>query len=83
MSYASSSQDAFTKLTQAQQSNSIAKSIRDYTNKLEQQGQSKTAAQIKSKFVEKSLTTGITQNANTVINAINSGSPTAVLKIFQ
>lgn len=83
VSYASSTQDAFTKLTQSQQSNSIAKSIRDYTNKLEQQGQSKTASQIKSKFVEKSLTTGVTQNANAVISAINSGSPTAVLKIFQ
>ena len=83
ISYASSTQDAFTKLTQSGQSNSVAKSIRDYTNKLEQQGQTKMATKIKSKFVEKALTDGVTKNTNAVTNAINSGSPTAVLKIFQ
>lgn len=83
LSFANSMQDAFSKLTQNQASKSVAGMVRDYTNKLTQEGQSEVANAIKSKFVEKSLTTGTNKTASATVNAINSGSPTAVLKVFQ
>jgi len=83
ISFATSTSNAFSKLAQNQQSNTIAGMIRDYTNKLEQRGESETATRIKNLFVEKTLNNSITHNTSAIVDAINSGSPLAVLKIFQ
>ena len=83
ISFATSTNDAFSKLAQNQDSRSVAGMIRDYTSKLVQQGHSDIATTIRNKFVEKSLNHGININATTTVQAINSGSPMAVLKLFQ
>ena len=83
ITFATSNSDAFSKIAQTQASKSLANVIRDYTNKLEQKGETKIATKIRNKFIETSLNHSSTATANTVIQAINSGSPLAVLHIFR
>ena len=83
LSFATNLNQALSFLEQNVETASIAKLIREYCQKLESEGKTKIANEIKSKFVEKTLTTNITTNTNAVINAINSGSPVAVLNIFK
>lgn len=82
-SFADSTSDALAKLAQTSETASIATAVRDFTSKLESKGQTKTAQMIRNKFVEKALTNTDSLNSQATIQAINSGSPTAVLKIFQ
>jgi hypothetical protein len=44
---------------------------------------SEQASAIKQRFIEKAMTTNVSQNTQAAVQAINSGSPTAVLKVFQ
>lgn len=83
ISFATNTNEAFSYLTQDTKSNSIAGMVRDYTNKLEQRGENKIAMQIKNKFVEKTLSNSLTATSGTVVNAINSGSPISVLRLFK
>ncbi len=83
VTFATNTNDAFTKLIQDQNTRTVAKLIRDYTSKLESKGKTKIAQEIKSKFIEKALNTNLQTSVNTVVNAINSGSPIAVLNIFK
>jgi len=83
ISYATSTNDAFSKLTQNQNSRTVSGMIRNYTNMLMQQGHSKIATKIRNKFVEKTLSKGTNTNVTATVQAINSGSPLAVLKLFQ
>jgi len=83
ISFATNTNEAFSKLAQNQDSNSITGMVRDYTSKLIQKGHSEIATKIRNKFVEKSLNHGVNANATTMVQAINSGSPMAVLKLFQ
>jgi hypothetical protein len=81
--FAKSDADALAILAQDARTKSIATAIRDYTSKLEQKGLTKQASAIKQRFIEKAMTTNVSQNTQATIQAINSGSPTAVLKVFQ
>jgi len=83
LSFATNVNQALSILEQNNETASIAKAVREYCQKLESEGKTKIANQIKSKFVEKALTTNITAQTNSVVNAINSGSPIAVLNIFK
>lgn len=83
LSFATSTSEAMSKLMQDSQSRAVAQAVRDYTSRLKSQGQSDTASKIESAFVEKALTTNVSNTATATVQAINSGSPTAVLKIFQ
>ena len=83
LSFATNLNKALSLLEQNAETASIAKMIREYTQKLESEGKTKIANEIKSKFVEKALTTNITTQTNAIVNAINSGSPIAVLNIFK
>ena len=75
ISFATNTNEAFTKLAQNQDSNSVAGIVRDYTSNLIQQGHSEVATKIRNKFVEKSLNYGVNVNATAMVQAINSGSP--------
>jgi len=83
ISFATNDNEALSKIEQDTQSKSVAKAIRAYTSYLEQHGQSKIASKIKTAMIEKAMTSNISNTANATIKAINSGSPTAVLRIFQ
>ena len=83
LSFATNLNQALSLLEQNAETASIARMIREYTQKLESEGKTKIANEIKSRFVEKALTTNITTQTNAVVNAINSGSPIAVLNIFK
>jgi len=83
ISFATNINNALSKLEQDQQSASVAKMIREYTSKLESEGKTKIAQKIKNKFVEKALTENVSNTSTAVVNAINSGSPIAVLNIFK
>ncbi len=83
LTFATNLNTALSFLEQNAETASIAKMIREYTQKLESEGKTKIANEIKTRFVEKALTTNVTTNVNTVVNAINSGSPIAVLNIFK
>lgn len=83
ISFANSTSDAFSKLLQDSESRAVAEAVRDYTSKLRSQNQSETASKVEAAFVEKALTTNISLVANAATNAINSGNPLAVLKVFQ
>ena len=83
ITFATSTNDALSKLEQDQQTRSVAKMIREYTSKLESEGKTEIAQRIKNRFVEKALTTNVSNTTNAVVNAINSGSPIAVLHIFR
>jgi hypothetical protein len=81
--YADSTSDALAKLEQTSQTAAVATAVRNYASALETRGQTKMANMIRNKFVEKALTNSESLNSQATIQAINSGSPTAVLKIFQ
>ena len=83
LSFATNLNEALSLLEQNAETASIARMVREYCQKLESEGKTKIANEIKSKFIEKALTTNVTTNTNAVINAINSGSPIAVLNIFK
>jgi len=83
ISFATNDSDAMSKVEQDTQSRSVALAIRQYTSHLEQQGQSEVASKIKTAMIEKALTSNLSNTANATIQAINSGSPTAVLRIFN
>ena len=83
LSFATNLNQALSLLEQNAETASIARMIREYTQKLESEGKTKIANEIKSRFVEKALTTNITTQTNAIVNAINSGSPIAVLNIFK
>jgi hypothetical protein len=83
LSFATNLNQALSLLEQNAETASIARMIRKYTQKLESEGKTKIANEIKSKFVEKALTTNITTQTNAIVNAINSGSPISVLNIFK
>jgi len=83
LSFATNLSEALSLLEQNAETASIARMIREYCQKLESEGKTKIANEIKSKFVEKALTTNITIQTNAIVNAINSGSPIAVLNIFK
>jgi hypothetical protein len=83
LSFATNLNQALSFLEQNAETASITKIIREYTQKLESEGKTKIANEIKSKFIEKALTTNITNQTSAIINAINSGSPIAVLNIFR
>jgi hypothetical protein len=83
ISFATTTNEAFSLIAQNQKSKSLAGIIRDYTSKLKQEGQSTIATQIENKFIEKALTTNVSRTTNAAVQAINSGSPLAVLKLFQ
>ena len=83
LSFATNLNQALSLLEQNAQTASIAKMIREYTQKLESEGKTKIANEIKSRFVEKALTININNQTNAIVNAINSGSPIAVLNIFK
>ncbi len=83
LTFATNLNAALSLLEQNARTASIARILREYTQKLESEGKTKIANEIKTRFVEKALTTNITTNVNTVVNAINSGSPIAVLNIFK
>ena len=83
LTFATNLNQALSLLEQNAETASIANMIREYTQKLESEGKTKIANEIKSRFVEKALTTNITTQTNAVVNAINSGSPIAVLNIFK
>jgi len=83
ISFATNTNDALSKLEQDQKSASVAKMIREYTSKLESEGKTEIAQKIKNKFIEKALTENVSNTSTAVVNAINSGSPIAVLNIFK
>jgi len=83
VSIVSSHSQSVSSTTQTQNSKSVASIIRDYTSKLEQEGRSDIATKIKNKFIEKSLTNSLSTNRQALVQAINSGSPISVLKIFK
>jgi len=83
LSFATSTSDAMSKLAQDSQTKAVAQAVREYTSYLKSHGQNDTASRIESAFVEKALTTNVSNTATATVQAINSGSPTAVLKIFQ
>jgi len=83
LSFALNDSDALSKLEQDSNSKSVTKMIRQYTSYLEQKGQSEIASKIKNAMIEKALTSNLSTTASATIQAINSGSPTSVLKIFQ
>jgi hypothetical protein len=83
LSFATNLNQALSILEQNAKTASIARMVREYCQKLESEGKTRIANEIKSKFVEKALTTNITTNTNAIVNAINSGSPIAVLNIFK
>jgi len=83
LSFATNLNQALSLLEQNTETASITKLIREYCQKLESEGKTKIANEIKSRFVEKALTTNVITNTNAIINAINSGSPIAVLNIFK
>ncbi len=83
LSFSKSNTEALSKLEQIQSTKTVAKLIRDYTQKLRQKGETQLAQRIESKFIEDTLTKGKTRSVNSVLNAISSGSPIAVLKLFQ
>jgi len=83
LSFATSDNEALTKLMQDNNSRAVVQSIRAYTSYLEQHGQSEVASKIKSAVVEKALTTNLSTVANATVQAINSGSPLDVLRIFK
>lgn len=83
ISFATNSSQAIDKLVQDSQSKQVAQAVRDYVSDLRSKGQSKVASEIESAFIEKALTTNVSNTASATIQAINSGSPISVLKIFQ
>jgi hypothetical protein len=83
ISFATNDSDAMSKVEQDSESRSVAQAVRQYTAHLEQQGQSEVASKIKTAMIEKALTSNLSTTASATVQAINSGSPTAVLKIFQ
>jgi len=83
ISFATNTNDALSKLEQDQQSTSVAKMIREYTSKLESEGKTKIAQKIKNRFIEKALTQNVQNMSTATVQAINSGSPVAVLNIFK
>jgi len=83
LSFATNLNQALSLLEQNAETASIARMVREYCQKLESEGKTKIANEIKSKFIEKALTTNITTQTNAIVNAINSGSPIAVLNIFK
>jgi len=83
LSFATNLNEALSLLEQNTKTASITRLIREYCQKLQSEGKTKIANQIKSKFIEKALTTNITTQTNAIVNAINSGSPIAVLNIFK
>lgn len=83
LSFATSTSEAMSKLIQDSQTRAVAQAIREYTSHLKSSGQSEVATKIENAFVEKALSTNVSNTASATITAINSGSPTSVLKIFQ
>ena len=83
LNFSKNNSEAMSKLEQMQSTRSVAKMIRDYTQRLKQKGQTRIAQQIESRFIEDTLSNGKTKSVNSVVNAINSGSPIAVLNIFK
>ena len=83
LSFATNLNEALSLLEQNAETASIARMIKKYCQKLESEGKTKIANEIKSKFIEKAITTNITTQTNAIVNAINSGSPIAVLNIFR
>jgi len=83
LSFATNESDALSKIEQDTESKSVAQAVRQYTSYLEQQGQSEVASKIKTAMIEKALTSNLSTTASATVQAINSGSPTAVLKVFQ
>lgn len=83
LSYANSNSEALSMLEQDSKTSSLTKTVRRYTSHLNSIGEQAMAQEIESKFIEKALTKNITNSATAAVEAINSGSPTAVLKIFQ
>ena len=83
LNFSKNNSEAMSKLNQMQSTKSVAKMIRDYTQQLKQKGLTKIAQQIESRFIEDTLSNGKTKSVNTIVNAINSGSPIAVLNIFK
>jgi len=83
LSFATSTSEAMSKLSQDSETRAVAQAIREYTSNLKSSGQSEVATKIENAFVEKALTTNVSNTASATITAINSGSPTSVLKIFQ
>ena len=83
LSFATNLNQALSLLEQNAETASVARMVREYCQKLESESKTKIANEIKSRFVEKALTTNVTTNTNAIVNAINSGSPIAVLNIFK
>lgn len=83
LSYANSNSEALSMLEQDSKTSSLTKTVRRYTSHLKSIGEQAMAQEIESKFIEKALTKNITNSATAAVEAINSGSPTAVLKVFQ
>ncbi|WP_331775011.1 hypothetical protein [Sulfurospirillum sp. 1612] len=83
LAYATSTSNALSKLSQNSSTRSITNMVRRYTSHLKSIGKQQIAQKIENAFVEKSLTHNITNSASATVQAINSGSPLAVLKIFQ
>jgi len=61
----------------------LANALRQYVSTLEQKGETQTANKIKQAVTQKAFTTGLSQTHSSAIQAINSGNPLAVLKVFQ
>ncbi|QOG13045.1 hypothetical protein [Arcobacter sp. FWKO B] len=83
LAFANTTSEAMSKLLQDSESSAVAQAVREYTSTLRSQGQTKTASQIESAFVEKALTKNVNKDIAAVKQAIDSASPTSVLKIFQ
>jgi len=83
VSFATSTSEAMSKLIQDSESRAVAQMIREYVSHLQSNGQSEVASKIESAFVEKALTLNVSRTATATVAAINSGSPTAVLKVFH
>ena len=83
VSVGSSISDTMSVLAQDSESAAVAEAVREYTSKLRSQGQTQTASQIETAFVEKALTQNINKDITVVKQAIDSASPTAVLRVFQ
>ncbi len=83
VSLSESTRQALSMLEQQQETASIARMIRDYTQKLRSKGKTETAQRIQNAFVEKAMTESKNLSTTATAQAINSGSPMNVLNIFK
>lgn len=83
VSAGSSINDSYQTALNMNQDYVLTNAMRQYVGKLEQEGQTKTANQIKQAVTQKAYTTGLNTVSNSATQAINSGNPLAVLKVFQ